>query len=251
MTVEAGEREARAAPGIERDGGRLPVGGIVPFSTVDYPGSLAAVVFLQGCPWRCGYCHNPHLQQAGRACEGSFEAFLRWLDTRRGLLDAVVFSGGEPTAHAALGAAMREVRDRGFAIGLHTGGAYPRRLEGLLEWVDWIGLDVKAPARDYARITGVGGSGAAAFACLRAIVAAGVPHEVRTTVHPALVTPAMLLSLAGELGAEGVRRWVLQPFRPDGCADAALVASAPRGATIDPLLVARLRERVPEVEVRG
>lgn len=251
MTVEAGEREALAAPGIERDVGRLPVGGIVPFSTVDYPGGLAAVVFLQGCPWRCGYCHNPHLQEAGRASEGTFEAFLRWLDTRRGLLDAVVFSGGEPTAHAELGAAMREVRDRGFAIGLHTGGAYPRRLEGLLEWFDWIGLDVKAPARDYARISGVGGSGAGAFACLRTIVAAGVPLEVRTTVHPALVTQAMLLRLADELAAEGVRRWVLQPFRPDGCADAGLVAAAPRGATIDPRLVARLRERVPEVEVRG
>lgn len=251
MTVEAGERGLRAAPRLERDVATLPVGGVVPFSTLDFPGKLSAVLFLQGCPWRCGYCHNPHLQAAGRPGDGTFEAFMRWLDTRRGLLDAVVFSGGEPTAHAALGAAMREVRARGFAIGLHTGGAYPRRLESVVGLVDWIGLDVKAPLRDYASITGVAGSGAGAFACARTIVASGIAHEVRTTVHPSLVSGAMLLELAGELAAAGVRRWVLQPFRPDGCADASLVAAAPRGATIAASVVATLRERVPEVEVRG
>jgi len=227
-----------------------PVGGIVPFSTVDFPGKLSAVLFLQGCPWRCGYCHNPHLQPARGDRETGFDAFKRWLDTRRGLLDAVVFSGGEPTAHAGLRDAIGEVRDRGFAVGLHTGGAYTRRLESLLGLVDWIGFDVKGPSRAYASVTGVEGSGTATFASLRAIVAAGLPYEVRTTVHPSLIDTTALLALADELAAAGVRHWVLQPFRPEGCADAALVAAAPRGARIADDLVARLRERVPALEVR-
>ncbi len=254
----AAEARAGGAP-VGRPSGRRfsagdppgpPVGGIVPFSTVDFPGKLSAVLFLQGCPWRCGYCHNPHLQAARGDRDAGFGAFLRWLDTRRGLLDAVVFSGGEPTAHAGLRDAIGEVRDREFAVGLHTGGAYPRRLTSILDLVGWIGFDVKAPSRAYASVTGIDGSGSAAFASLRAIVAAGVPYEVRTTVHPALIDATALLTLAGELAAAGVRNWVLQPFRPDGCADTELVAAAPRGARIADDLVARLRERVPGLEVR-
>lgn len=245
----AGRPSGRRAAG----GGppRLPVGGIVPFTAVDFPGKLAAVFFLQGCPWRCGYCHNPHLQSSDAQPAAEWDAWLDWLDGRRGLLDGAVFSGGEPTAHAGLEDAMRDVRVRGFAVGLHTGCAYPRRLAGALELVEWIGLDVKAPEGDYATITGVEGSGAAAFASLRAVLSSGVAHEVRTTVHPSLLSGERLLRLAAELAAAGVRRWVLQPFRPTGCADAALAASAPRGAIIDRALVDELRERVTQVELRA
>ena len=202
---------------------RLPVGGVVPFTAVDFPGKLAAVLFLQGCPWRCAYCHNPHLQ-AARGDRGiGFGAFLRWLDTRRGLLDAVVFSGGEPTANAGLRDAMREVRDRGFAVGLHTGGAYPRRLDQVLDDADWIGIDVKASPHDYERVTGIAGSGKAARASLRLVVGSGIDHEIRTTVHPAL-TPddALTMTAAGWQERSGVRRaevnaWLLfaDPFTMD------------------------------------
>jgi len=82
------------------------VGGFVPFTSTDYPDALAAVVFCQGCPWRCGYCHNPHLIPARGDDEREFARILDWLGTRRGLLDAVVFSGGEPTAQAELADAM-------------------------------------------------------------------------------------------------------------------------------------------------
>jgi len=169
---------------------------------------------------------------------------------RRGLLDAVVFSGGEPTAHAALGEAMRAVRERGFAIGLHTGGAYPRRLAEVLPLVDWIGFDAKAPSERYAAVTGVAGSDAAARESLRLVLGSGVAHEIRTTVHPSLVPDDALLRLADELAALGVRHWVLQPFRPTGCVDEALVAAAPREAKIGGALVARLRAVVPGVVVK-
>jgi anaerobic ribonucleoside-triphosphate reductase activating protein len=234
-----------------RDPATLAIGGITPFSSTDWPGKLAAVLFLQGCPWRCGYCHNPHLQPAASEGGHDYASVLGWLDTRRGLLDAVVFSGGEPTVHAALVPAMREVADRGFSVGLHTGGAYPRRLDEALAHADWVGLDVKAPARDYAAVTGIAGSGAAASASLRRVAASGVDYEVRTTVHPDLVPDDALVRLADELASLGVRRWVLQPFRPTGCADEALVAASPCGASLGEPLLARLRERVPGVAVRA
>jgi len=232
------------------------VGGITPFTTTDFPGRLAAVLFLQGCPWRCGYCHNPHLVPARRDAEDgsreqAWDDVLAFLRGRRGLLDAVVFSGGEPTAQPGLAGAIRDVRALGFAIGLHTGGAYPRRLATVLPLVDWVGFDVKAPASQYPLVTGIDGSGTAALASLRLVGDSGVAHEIRTTVHPALVPDAALLRMAGDFAELGVRRWVLQPFRPAGCGDAFLVAAAAGGASIDAGLLERLRERVPEVTVRG
>ena len=100
----------------------------------------------------------------------------------------------------------------------------------MLPQVDWVGIDVKAPRADYASVTGVAGSGIAAFASLDLVLASGVAHEVRTTVHPALTPPAALERLARELAARGVVRWVLQPFRATGCANEALVSRAPHGA---------------------
>jgi pyruvate formate lyase activating enzyme len=231
------------------------VGGVTPFTTTDFPGRLAAVLFLQGCPWRCAYCHNPHLvpprrDPADDSREQAWDEVLAFLRSRRGLLDAVVFSGGEPTAQPGLAAAIREVRALGFAIGLHTGGAYPRRLAAVLPLVDWVGFDVKAPAGRYAGVTGVEGSGAPARESLELLRASGVACEVRTTVHPALTPAAALLELAGELESRDIRAWVLQPFRPSGCADPAVVAAAPQGAPIDPVLVASLAAFVPGVTVR-
>lgn len=208
----------RADARLDMPDGTLLVGGVVPFTTIDFPGRLAAVVFTQGCPWRCGYCHNPHLWQGGGMPDGggSWAAALDLLEARRGLLDAVVFSGGEPTAQPGLGAACAAVRDRGFDVGLHTGGAFPRRLAAVLPLVDWVGLDVKAPFPAYEQTTGVPGSGDRARESLRLVAESGVPYEVRTTVHSALLGPESLGELACELGSHGVERWVLQPFRSHG-----------------------------------
>ena len=229
----------------------LRVGGFVPFTLTDYPEALAAVVFCQGCPWRCGYCHNPHLIAARGEDERDFARILDWLGTRRGLLDAVVFSGGEPMAQAELAGAIAAVHALGFKVGLHTGGAYPRRLADVLPKIDWVGIDVKAPQGEYAEVTGVPDSGVSALASLDLVLASGIAHEVRTTVHPALTPPAALEQLARELADRGVVRWALQPFRATGCTNAALVASAPQGATFEPALLALLRTHVPLVEVRG
>jgi pyruvate formate lyase activating enzyme len=189
---------------------RLRVGGFTRLTTIDYPGELSAVVFCQGCPWRCRYCQNGDLLDAGagesRIDWADIRAFLR---QRVGLLDAVVFSGGEPTVQTALGAAISETRALGYKIGLHTSGAYPERLRPLLPLIDWVGLDIKALPEDYATLTGVPDSGERAWSSLALLLEAGVNLEVRTTLMTDW-TPDYLRALSRKLAATGVRRYVLQ-----------------------------------------
>lgn len=205
------------------------VGGLERFSLVDWPGRMAATVFLQGCGWRCRYCHNPGLLGfARRPGTPSWDEVLAFLLTRRGLLDAVVFSGGEPTLQPGLPDALRAVRNIGFRVGLHTGGPLPDHLARLLPLVDWVGFDFKAPFENYAAIVGRP-AGDSAATSLRLLVASGVPHEIRTTWHPALLSDDDLGRMAHSLRALGVRRWTLQRFRTEGCADPELCR--PRAAT--------------------
>ncbi len=206
----------------------LRVGGLTALSTTDWPGMLAAVVFCQGCPWRCGYCHNPDLIPPRGDHEIAWEDVIDFLRRRQGLLDGVVFSGGEPTLQRDLPGAMREVRALGFKIGLHSGGAYPDKLAAVLPLVDWVGLDIKAPFDAYARITAAAGSGERARESLEQVLASGVECVIRTTVHPALLADAEVEELACDLSARGVKRYVIQPFRNQGCRDAGLCRSATR-----------------------
>ncbi len=202
------------------------VGGFVPFTTVDYPGHLAAVVFCQGCTWRCRYCHNPHLQPF---CQGrwSWDDILSLLGERRNFLEAVVFSGGEPTAQPALPAAIRAVRDLGYKIGIHTAGIFPERLADVLPLVDWVGLDVKAPFDErYDRITGRSDSFEAPAESLRLLLASGVSYELRTTVHPGLHSPADMDAISQTLSSLHALPATIQEFRPAGCTDPELLESA-------------------------
>lgn len=227
----------------------MRVGGLTPLSASDWPGQLCAVVFCQGCPWRCGYCHNPGLLPVHGAAEIPWGEVLSFLARRRGLLDAVVFSGGEPLAQPALAAAMEGVRDQGFRIGLHTGGAYPRRFARVLPLLDWVGFDVKAPFGDYARVTTVEDSGTAARASAKALIESGIDCEFRTTVHPRQLAAAAIERVAGEIAALGARRYVLQQFRSAGCANAGLVRDVPASPLQD-ARIAALADRFDSFELR-
>ncbi|WP_258725973.1 anaerobic ribonucleoside-triphosphate reductase activating protein [Cellulomonas sp. NS3] len=198
----------------------LEIAGLTALSTCDWPGRLVATLFLQGCPWDCTYCHNPSLIDPRTPGTVPWSRVRGLLARRHGLLDGVVFSGGEPTRQHALGAAMREVRDAGYLVGLHTSGAYPRRLEEVLPLVDWVGLDIKAPASLYRAITRVGPSADAAFASLRLVLDASVDVQVRTTVDPTVLSPEDVTRLGSTLRGLGVRDHVLQEVRPDGTTEA-------------------------------
>ncbi|MFA5684724.1 MAG: anaerobic ribonucleoside-triphosphate reductase activating protein [Lysobacteraceae bacterium] len=194
----------------------IRVGGMTPLTSIDFPGRLAAVLFLQGCPWRCGYCHNPDLLPARGETGLAWEQVEAFLQRRRGLLDAVVFSGGEPTSQATLADALTRVRELGYQTGLHTGGMYPQRLRALLPQLDWIGLDIKGPDKEYDRITSRRGSAAPVLRSLDAILHSGVDFECRTTWHPGLFPLDALHRLGRGLHARGVRHWAVQACREQG-----------------------------------
>lgn len=166
----------------------LSIGGLTPFTTIDYPGKLAAVLFCQGCHWRCGYCHNQHLLDTAQPGSIRWQDVICFLEQRRGLLDAVVFSGGEPTLQPNLPQAIETVRQMGFLTGLHTGGAFPQRLLDCLPHLDWVGMDIKAPFDQYEQITGVAGSGEAAKHSTDLLRHSSVPHQFRTTLDPILLS---------------------------------------------------------------
>lgn len=191
----------------------LRVGGLAPLSSCDWPGQLVATVFCRGCPWDCAYCHNPHLIPARGDGQIPWPDVVRFLERRRGLLDGVVFSGGEPTAQAALPDAIREARALGFGIGLHTGGPFPDRLAAALPLLDWVGFDVKAPFGEYERITGVAGSGDKAHASLRQLLDSKVRYETRTTVDSRLLDTQALARLRADLSSLGADPHRLQLMR--------------------------------------
>ncbi len=197
----------------------LRVGGLEPMTTVDFPDRLAAVVFCQGCPMRCRYCHNPGLLPRRGEVEIPWSEVLAFLQSRRGLLDAVVFSGGEPTQQRALPDAIQEVREMGFEIGLHTAGIYPKRLAQLLPSIDWVGLDVKALPEAYPALTGMPGSGALAWESVRRVVASGTPYQLRTTLHPALMPHRQQVRLQQRLDSLRPLEHVWQTCRTETCAD--------------------------------
>lgn len=192
----------------------LTIGGLTPFTTIDYPGKLAAVIFCQGCAWRCGYCHNQHLLDVGQSGAVPWPEVIRILEQRRGLLDAVVFSGGEPTLQLHLPQAIATVRQMGFLTGLHTTGAYPQQLLDCLPHLDWVGMDLKAPFDQYPQITGVPDSGIAAEQSAAMLRHSGVSHQFRTTVDSFLLQEGRIEKLKQMVTGWG-EQLVLQECRPD------------------------------------
>ncbi len=175
---------------------------------------------------------------------------MNFLRHRRGLLDAVVFSGGEPTLQDGLGQAMTAARELGFKVGLHTSGAYPSRLAELLPLSSWVGMDIKSSFADYDKVTGVPFSGEKARASARMLLASGVPYEFRTTVHPLYHTASSLLSLAKSLRQLGVKHYVLQEFRAQGCENVALNTADPDSDLLNDALCTRMGSMFDSYSVR-
>ncbi|MCI6573783.1 MAG: anaerobic ribonucleoside-triphosphate reductase activating protein [Actinomycetaceae bacterium] len=189
----------------------LKIAGIIPFSATDWPGKLTASAFVQGCPWRCIYCHNFQLQPFSDG-EASFEQLLDLLRSRRGLLDGAVISGGEPTAQLALGDAIAAIHAEGFPVGLHTCGYQPKRLEALLAdratRPEWIGIDVKGlPADMPAVVGGTLARAEAAWQSLEIVTAAArrgdIEIEVRTTIWPGSTLEVHLPAVTERVAALG------------------------------------------------
>jgi anaerobic ribonucleoside-triphosphate reductase activating protein len=171
------------------------------------------------------------------------------LKRRVGLIDGVVFSGGEPATDPSLADAIRDVRKLGYKVGLHSAGTHPQRIKDVLPLLDWIGLDIKATFGNYARVTGKRGSGNHALASLEAVLASGVDYECRSTLHPDLLPEEELLSLAHKLAEMNVKNYALQVFRTQGCNDDRLNATSLAGyPSAD--IVAQIKALFPQFTLR-
>lgn len=191
---------------------KLLVGGIVSLTTVDYPGQLAAVIFMQGCTWRCKYCHNQHLQSILPRESLPWEDILNLLASRKGLLEAVVFSGGEPLLQDALPNAIADVKKMGFKVGLHTAGAFPDKFARIVSSLDWVGFDIKHSFKDYDKIVNVPNQGDLARKSLEILIASNVDFEVRMTLHESIDTSS-ITEVLKEISSMGVKHVVLQKCR--------------------------------------
>ncbi len=191
----------------------VTVAGLVPFTTIDYPGCLAAVVFFKGCPLKCPFCHNPDLQDNGGKGEMEWADILSFLSSRKGKLDAVVLSGGEPLMQPDVVNLARQVKELGFKVGIHTSGVYPNKLRQMAPYVDWVGLDIKAPWDKYDNVCGRSQMGEKVKESLSFLLDQGISFEARTTCDPDCLTPDDILTIAKELKADGVKTYVMQHYR--------------------------------------
>lgn len=192
----------------------IQIGGVIPFTTIDYPGKLAAVLFLRGCPLRCAYCSNRHLLDVGNG-EYDPEKVFDFLTARVGKLEAVVFSGGEALMQSdALIEYMRRVRELGFAIGLHTNGFYPETLGRVADIVDWVGLDFKTTRENYRALVGNDVAYDRMMESLDTWLKTGRALEVRTTCDPRFVTKDVLREITDILAARGVKNIAIQKYIP-------------------------------------
>jgi len=198
------------------NGNPIRIGGVETFSTVDFPDKISAVIFMQGCPWRCPFCHNAILQNPQADTGFIWEKFVDFLQSRTKILDGVVFSGGEPLMQEGLAAAMCEVKAMGYLIGLHTGGYNPKHLAEVLPLCNWVGFDIKAPleVEQYQRAIGGIENLAKVKESLDLLLNSGVDFECRTTCDPRLLTVDSLYAIGQELHKAGVKKYFLQKYRP-------------------------------------
>ena len=164
----------------------MKIGGLLKFSMIDFPGKISAIVFTQGCNVNCKYCHNPELIPPAKEGEDpayTEEDILYYLEKRRGAIDGVVISGGEPAIQPDLKDFITKVKAMGYLVKLDTNGTNPVILKELYDekLLDFVAMDVKAPFEKYEAICQVPVNIDNIKASMRLIVNSGIPYEFRTT----------------------------------------------------------------------
>jgi len=202
----------------------MKLGGIEPLSLLDYPGRLSAIVFTQGCNFRCPFCYNPMfvlpvngkmLNKAPGHPEITLDRLVTFLKSRQGKLEAVVVTGGEPTLHNDLPNFLKTIKDLGFLVKLDTNGTNPEMIKKVVEekLVDYIAMDIKAPLDKYEVLCGVTTDLEKIQTSVDFLKQGIVDYEFRTTVPKKLLSSADILEIAEWL--KGARFWYLQGFVSD------------------------------------
>ena len=230
----------------------MKIKGLVETSFVDWPGLIAAVVFLGRCNFRCPYCHNHELVLAPETLPGRPPGeVLDQLKPLADWLDGVVITGGEPTLTPGLDQLCRLFKEEGFKVKLDTNGSRPEVIRELTRagLIDAVSMDLKAPLSDevlHRRLAGVAANLTAIQASIDLLLASGLEVEFRTTIVPGLLTEEHLKIMAGQI--KGARRWKLNHFRPLTCLDPDFHRISPLSETetagLQNLVDSWLKERV-------
>ncbi len=196
----------------------MKIAGLQKMTLLDYPGKIAATVFLGGCNFRCPYCHNASLVESGRqAQEIPEDEFFAFLHKRKGLLDGVCVSGGEPLMQAGLEPFFRKIKDLGFLVKLDTNGSYPGKLKLLVGGglIDYVAMDIKNTPAKYAATAGIAKDTLPdveeSVACL---LGGSVAYEFRTTVVRSMHTLEDIVEIGKWI--QGAQRYFLQNFADSG-----------------------------------
>lgn len=202
------------------------IGGFEKLTLLDYPDHLAAIIFTQGCNFRCHFCYNPMLvlprkgedvknkEEKGFSTLSTEDLFL-FLRERFGRLEGVVITGGEPTLHPDLPSFIKQIKDIGYLVKLDTNGTNPEMVEELIKekLIDYIAMDLKAPLDKYEETTGVKVDYDNIKKSVKIIMLSGLPYEFRTTVVPGLLVKDDFRKM-GEI-IKGASKWYLQNFKSD------------------------------------
>ena len=195
----------------------MQIGGLQKLSLIDYPGKVAAVIFTQGCNFRCPFCHNRHLVLSEYFQPPlSVKDILGFLQERQGKLQGVVISGGEPTIQTALFPFLDEIKSLGYPVKLDTNGSRPQVIDRLLQrkLIDFVAMDVKGPWERYRELSGVDVDTQAVRASVRLILDSGIGHVFRTTVVKPFLSSTDIQQTAAQVAGAQVYR--LQEFTPGG-----------------------------------
>jgi pyruvate formate lyase activating enzyme len=231
----------------------MRLAGLVRTSTVDFPGRLSAVVFTSGCNFNCFYCHNRSLIHPDQP-DLDLNSVLSFLYKRRGLLDGVVISGGEPLLHSDLKDFIKEMKQMDYAVKLDTNGSKPISLETLVsqKLVDYIAMDYKAPWPLYPEISACQNHDVKSVQdSLRLLISSGVRWEIRTTVCPQL-TQDDLMTMAESVPV--LSAWYIQSYhrpsvyRPE---DEEKIKKAPYTSEQLARMTEKLKSRQPAVCFRS
>ncbi len=198
------------------------LGGLQKVSLIDYPGKVAAVIFTRGCPLRCHYCHNPGIvlpELFGASAPMEEDKVLRFLESRRGKLEGVVVTGGEPLMHRDIGTFLGKLKAMEYAVKLDTSGVFPSALQAAIKGglVDYVAMDVKAPFPRYGEVAGTAVKQGDIKRSIEIIRGSGLDYEFRTTVVKGQLSEDDVMKIAESIA--GAKRYVLQRFRKSETVD--------------------------------
>lgn len=186
-------------------------GGIQKTSVIDYPSKISCILFVQGCNFRCPYCHNPQLVGPGQPQSPVFEQeVFAFLSERKTWIDGVVITGGEPTLQDDLFDFCKRIKDLGFSVKIDTNGSRPEVVQDLVSsrLVDYIAMDMKTDPDRYVPVIAEAVDPDRIRESARSILASGLDHEFRTTCIKSIVDADAVRAIGKII--KGARRYVLQ-----------------------------------------